>query len=108
MAEDTLKRLLDAELRAQELVDEAIAERDRLTAQARDEAQSAEQRFEKRIPGLHASFRDKSAQRAEQTIAALQKRRQEKQTELERLADERMHEAVDEALKVVLTPEQDG
>lgn len=100
--EDTLTRLLDAETQAQERVDRAIAERDRVIAKARDEARAAEQRFEKRIPEIHRTFLDKAEQRAEQTVAELQRRCEEKQSELENLARERMDEAVEAATAIVL------
>lgn len=100
--DDTLKQLLDAELRAQKLVDRAFAERDRLTRQAQTEAKAAEQRFEKRIPEIHASFMNKAEQRAVQSIAELQRREQEKRSELESMAQERMQDAVRAALAILL------
>ncbi len=103
--DNTLKRLLDAELRAQEVVDRAFAERDRLTQQAQEEAKAAEQRFEKRIPEIHESFMHKSEQRADQSITELQRREQEKRAELERMARERMDDAVHAAIDILLDTE---
>lgn len=100
--EDTLKRLLDAELQAQALVDKAFTERDRLLQQAQQEVKVAEQRFEKRVPEIHASFLSKAEQRAEQETAELQRRLQEKQLELERMARQRMDDAVQAALALLV------
>ncbi len=105
--DNTLKQLLDAELRAQKLVDRAFAERDALTAQARNEAKAAEQRFEKRISEIHESFMNKSEQRANQTIAELQRREQEKRSELQNMAQERMRDAVHAAIEILLGTESD-
>ena len=49
--EDTLQRLLDAELQAETLVTEALDEREKITREALKEARLAEERLEARIPG---------------------------------------------------------
>ena len=100
--EDTLKRLLDAELRAQALVDQAFKERDRMVEKALEEARSAEQRFTARIPEIQASFVSKAEERADQTIAELERRFAERRQSLEAMADERRQEAAETAIAVVL------
>ncbi|WP_077729678.1 hypothetical protein [Methylocaldum sp. 14B] len=54
--EDVLKRLLEAESRAEVLIKEADAERDRLVQEARAEARTMEERFAASLPALRASF----------------------------------------------------
>ncbi len=66
--EDILKQLLDAELKSQLIVENAGQERDRQVAEAREEVKRAEQRFNLRIPGIHASYIDKAEERAQTQI----------------------------------------
>ena len=47
--DDTLKRLLDTELRAGDVVQEAKAKREEITHQALEEARRAEERFRARV-----------------------------------------------------------
>jgi V/A-type H+-transporting ATPase subunit G/H len=97
--DDALKRLLDAEVKAQGQVDEALKERDRLVAQAREEARNAEQRFNKRIPGIHDSFRGKAEERARQSIAEMQRRYDERRTHMKEAAEKAADGAVAAALE---------
>lgn len=99
--EDTLKRLLEAESRAQALVDDAFRQRDSMTEQAQRDARAAEQRFEARIDEIHSSFADKARQRAEQSIEELERRSEERSEELERHARERRDQAVRAALDIL-------
>ena len=100
--EDTLKRLLDAELEAEELVDKVTRECDQITAQARDEAQRAEERFEARIPELRHSYVSKAESRAEQSINELRRRYDERRQQLIKMAEEGQEEALDQAIAVIL------
>jgi V/A-type H+-transporting ATPase subunit G/H len=97
--DDALKRLLDAEVKAQGLVEEALAERDRLVAQAREEARTAEQRFDKRIPGIQTSFSSKAEERARQSVAEMQRRYDEQGKRIEAAAEKAMDGAVAAALE---------
>lgn len=100
--DDTLKRLLDAELRAEQVVQEAKVKREEITRQALEEARHAEQRFHARVNELHAAFVDKAKGRADQTIAELQRRYDERSKELRKSAEDRESEAVEAALTLLL------
>ena len=64
--EDTLQHLLAAESAASQLVKKAQADSEQLVHTALNEARQQEERFAARVPGLHASFLEKSDQRAQQ------------------------------------------
>jgi vacuolar-type H+-ATPase subunit H len=100
--DDTLKRLLDAELRAEQVVQEAKVRREEITRQALEEARHAEQRFSARVGEIHASFVDKARARADQTVAELQRRYDERSQELRQSAEARETEAVEAALALLL------
>lgn len=100
--EDTLKRLLEAELRAERRVQEADSERERLIRQALMDARAAEEQLEARIPELHATFVRKAEARAEQAIHELERRYQERARQIESLAEARRGQAVTAALAVML------
>lgn len=104
--EDTLKRLLDAERRAQVLVDQAIEDRDRMIEQARDEVRLAEEGLDLRIPELRSSLALKAEERARQTVAELQRRFQERKQQLEVMAQASREDAVEAAMGIVLDPKQ--
>jgi V/A-type H+-transporting ATPase subunit G/H len=104
--EDTLKRLLDAELRAQALVDQANKERDRMIQQALEEARSADERFTARIPEIQSSFLGKAEERAGQTIGEMTRRYEERRRNLRAMAEGRGGEAVEAALAILLDPDK--
>ncbi|MCP4042480.1 MAG: ATPase [Gammaproteobacteria bacterium] len=103
--DDTLKRLLDAEHRAEETVREAKANRETITRKALEEAHHTEQQFNTRIPEIHASFLGKSEARASRTITELQHRYDERNRELHRMAEEHEGEAIQAALALLTDPE---
>lgn len=105
--DDTLKRLLDAELRAEALVNDAQKERERIVQVAIDEARANEERFEARIPELHASFVRKAEERAAQAIGEIERRYREHGDRLRALAREREREAVAAAFALLIDPERD-
>ncbi len=100
--EDTLQRLLTAENAASALVSKAQAESERLVQAALREAHQQEARFQARIPELHASFLDKSDQRAQQTVAELERRFEERLTHLRQAAEVHEEEALDAAFRHLL------
>ena len=100
--EDTLKRLLDAELRAEEVVAGAEAEREHLIDQAL--ADPAEAQFEARLPELRASFLGKAEARAAQAVHELERRYAERSRQLREMAQQRESEALRAALELVLDP----
>ncbi len=103
--DDTLKRLLEAEMRAERLAQEAEEEAARLIQAAVAEAKAQEERFRARIPDLHRGFIQKSAERAEQTIAELKRRYDERHIQLRNLAEEREDEALAAAFDILLAAE---
>lgn len=105
--DETLQRLLSAEQRAEEIVRQADVERERIIKNALQEARIEEERFEARIPELHAAFIDKSEQRAQQTNSELKKRYDEHHTELRNQAEAREAEALDAAFDLLIDPAAD-
>ena len=100
--DDTLKRLLAAESAASELVDNAQKEAEHLMQTALQEARHQEERFDARVPELHASFLEKSDQRAEQTVAEMERRFQERISQLRVDADKHEQAALDAAFRELL------
>jgi V/A-type H+/Na+-transporting ATPase subunit G/H len=104
--EDILKRLLEAEARAEAVVADANARREQIVKQATEEARAGELRFEERIPEIQESFVSKAEERAQQAIAEIKRRYDERQKQLRALAEERTHEAVNAAVAVLLDVEK--
>ncbi|MEN8176681.1 MAG: ATPase [Pseudomonadota bacterium] len=100
--EDSLKKLLDAERRADALVNKAIGERDRLIDEALREVKTAEERFDARIPEIRDNFRQRAEERAAQVIAEVRRRYTERQEALEEDVARRRDKAIQAALAVML------
>jgi V/A-type H+-transporting ATPase subunit G/H len=100
--DDTLKRLLAAESAASEMVEKAQAESERLVQASLDEARQQQERFDARIPDLHAAFLDKSDQRAKQTVAEMQRRFQERLSQLRDAAKTHEEAALDAGFRELL------
>lgn len=106
--EDVLKRLLEAETRAEAVVADATARREQILRQATDDARAAELRFEQRIPEIQGSFSGKAEERAQQTIAELKRRYEERHKRLRALAERQTAEAVNAAVAILLNAEKYG
>ena len=104
MAEE-LRRLLDAEARAEALVDEAKRECDRLIEQAHAQARAAEQRVEEHLPELRSSFFNKAVERTDSALAELERRYQQRGELLRALAREHGDEAVSIAFALFVDPD---
>jgi hypothetical protein len=102
--DDTLKRLLDAEMRAETIAQEAEQERERIIQAAMADAKAEDQRFTARVPDLHRGFIRKAEERAEQTVAELKRRYDERHVQLRNLAEEREQEALEQAFALLLDP----
>lgn len=74
MEDGMLKRLLDAETEAEQVVARADTERQAIIDQATRDARVLEEQQAKRIAEIHASFVAQAKLRAEQTIATMQRR----------------------------------
>lgn len=99
--EDTLKRLLEAEQQAETIVQEGKTRRDEISRRAVEDANEAERHFSARIPEIHAAFLGKARKRAEQTIAELELRYEERKRELRKMAEDHQQEAVETALQLI-------
>ena len=99
---DSLKELLEAEAEAEAIVAQGEEERDRIVQKALDDAREMEQQFRDRLPELHQSFTDKACKRAEQTIAEIKLRYDERNKMLRELASEHEKEALEHALALIL------
>ncbi|HDK37633.1 MAG TPA: ATPase [Thiolapillus brandeum] len=103
--DDTLKRLLEAEIKAEALVTQAIESREELTRQALEEARLAEDRLLARIPEIRGSFMDKTRQRIEQNISEMQRRFDERAHALRSMAEESREDAIQAAMQIILDPD---
>ncbi len=100
--EDVLKRLLDAEVKAEAMVKEAEAEYERVMLTTREEIVAAQQRFDAQIPELRNAALKAARERAAQTVAELKRRYEERRREQHAIAGERSAEALDAALALLL------
>ncbi len=104
--DDTLKRLLDAEMRAERLATQAEEEQDRIIQKAVDDAKADNERFSARIPDLHRAFIAKAEERADQNIAELRRRYDERHVQLRDQAEQREDEALEAAFQILIGPER--
>lgn len=102
--DDQLQRLLEAETRAQGIIDDASRQRQRLIDEALAAAREAEARFEAGRGELRAPFLHEAQGRAEQAAAELARKYGERQRTLRELAARHETEAVDAALALLLDP----
>jgi V/A-type H+/Na+-transporting ATPase subunit G/H len=87
--DDTLQRLLEAEMRAEKIAQQAEAEQERTIQKAMADAKSENDRFTARIPDLHRGFIAKAEERAEQNVAELRRRYDERHVQLRDQAERR-------------------
>ena len=104
MAEE-LRRLLEAEARAEALVDGAKRECDRLIEQAHAEVRAAEQRVEEHLPELRSSFFNKAGERTDSALAELERRYHQRGELLRSLAQKHGDEAVGAAFALFVDPD---
>jgi len=102
--DDQLQRLLEAEARAQAVIDAASQERQRMIEDALAAVHDAEARFEAGRAELRAPFLNEAKGRAEQAVAELARKYGERQRTLRDLASRHEAEAVDAALTLLLDP----
>lgn len=104
--DDTLERLLDAEMQAERLARQAEEEQERTIEQALADARAENDRFTARIPDLHRGFIAKSEERAEQQIAELRRRYDERHVQLRDQAEQREETALEAAFQILIGPER--
>jgi vacuolar-type H+-ATPase subunit H len=103
--DDALKRLLDAEARAREVIDAATRERQRMLDEALAAASEAQARFEHERGELRAPFLAEARSRAEQSMAELGRKYEERQKGLREMASRHEQAAVRAALELILDPQ---
>lgn len=102
--DDALKRLLDAEQRAEKMVDDALEQRDRMIHRAREEAQEAEQHFVTSMRELRRSLNAKAEEEAARSIAEMERRSEEQRQELQSMAEHFRKDACDAAVNLLTDP----
>ena len=102
----SLKDLLEAEKRAERIVQQGERKSEEISRKALADAHAIEQQFIDRIPELHKSFSDKAEERAAQTIAEIKLRYDERNKELRDLAEQHAGEAVEQAVQLILNTRQ--
>jgi V/A-type H+/Na+-transporting ATPase subunit G/H len=102
--EDHLKRLLEAESRAQGIIDAASTERQRILDETLSIVRDADERFEAGRAELRAPFLNEAHGRAEHIVAELARKYEERQRNLREMAARHEQEAVDAALILLLDP----
>lgn len=100
--DDTLQRLLDAEMKAENLAREAEEDHQRTIAAAVDEARELDASFSERIPDLQKTWIARSEERAAKTIAEVERRYGERHETLREMAELREEEALDAAFQVLI------
>jgi hypothetical protein len=103
--EVVLKRLLDAELRAETLIEEAQRERDAILEKVHDEVADLETEFRESAQRARETELERAEQRATQTIEELGHREQEQQRWLYELAQDNEQSAIDAALALFIKGE---
>lgn len=104
--DDTLKRLLDAEMRAERLAQQAEQEQEHSIQQAMIDARAENDRFTARIPDLQRAFITKAEERAEQNIAELRRRYDERHQQLRNQAEQREEDALESAFQLLIGAER--
>lgn len=103
--DDSLYDLLDVEKQAEQIVLKGEQQREDIKQTALDEANATIAQFNARLPELHQSFLDKANERAEQSIAELKLRYNERNQELRQLAEDHEEVALADAIGVFLNEE---
>lgn len=103
--EDSLYDLLDVEKQAEQIVLEGEQQREDIKQTALDDANATISQFNARLPELHQSFLEKANERAEQSIAELKLRYNERNQELRQLAEDHEEDALADAIDVLLNEE---
>ena len=101
---DHLKRLLEAEARAQSLIDAANTERERMLDETLASAREIEAHFAAGRTALRAPYLKDAQSRAEQAVAELTRKYEERQRNLREMAARHEQEAVNAALNLLLDP----
>lgn len=104
MAEETLKRLLDAEARAEDIIARADEERRKIVEEAEREVVASEQRHAEHVREIRASYIAQAESRAQQTITELKRRHGERAAALRAAAASMESRALDAAVAMLTGP----
>ncbi len=104
--DDVLKRVLEAEQRAQRLVDDALEQQQAMLERAREEAQENVRRFESRMHEMRLDLENKSEAEAARTIAQMERRFEENRASLHASAERFHREALEAAVRIVADPDR--
>ncbi len=104
--EDTLKRLLAAESRANQITKDAEQAAEKLVEDALRESRLQESRFQAQLPDMRAAFIDKAEQRAAQSLKEIQRRYDERLQQLRTAAEINGDDALDAAFGKLLGGEK--
>ena len=100
--EDVLKRLLEAESRAEALVRKAEAERDAMVKRAEAEARALDEAFAARIPEIRNRYLQKAEEEAAQKLKELERHYEELKVRIRNSAQQHEPEAVKAAIALLL------
>ncbi|HRH82256.1 MAG TPA: hypothetical protein PLW81_14545 [Thiobacillaceae bacterium] len=100
--DDALKRLLEAEAKAEAIIENAAQERDRVINEALATAREAEAHFEATRDNLRTPFLKEAEARAVQAVGELTRKYEERQRALRDLATRHEEEAVGAAMGLLL------
>jgi vacuolar-type H+-ATPase subunit H len=100
--DDTLQRLLDAEMKAENLAREAEEARERTIRAATLEARELDEAFSAKIPTLQQTWIARSEERAANSIAEIERRYDERHERLRDLAEQREDEALNAGFRILM------
>jgi V/A-type H+-transporting ATPase subunit G/H len=103
MAEEALKRLLDAEAKAEEIIARADEERRRIVTEAENEIQASVSRHAEHVQEIRANYIAQAEQRAQQTITEMKRRHEERAAALRSAAASMEARALDTALALLIS-----
>lgn len=105
MEDETLKRLLAAESKAEQIIAQAEQERTALIEQAKRAVQEAQVQHAQHAAEILASFTAQAEQRAAQTIAELKRRYAERAQAMQAAAEGTQAQALDAAVALLIGAE---
>lgn len=100
--DDTLQRLLDAEMKAETLAKQAEEAHEQTIQEAVAEARERDEAFVAGIPDLREAWVRRAEERAVKTIAEIERRYGERHERLRDTAEEREDEALDAAFQMLI------
>lgn len=100
--DDTLQRLLDAEMKAESIAREAEEARENTIRAATLEARELDEAFTAKIPILQQTWIARSEERAANSIAEIERRYDERYERLRDVAEEREEEALNAGFRLLM------